>query len=266
MGERPGERRFPGHPQPAGVEIESYSAYTPGDDLRHLDWNAIGRLDTLARPPLHGGARGAASIVLLDASASMDAPPDGRQARERARAASRRSPTSASRPSDAVPRDAARRRRDASRPRRSIASAASTLAIAELLAATAVAGTLQLGDALRRLRAPPSRGRRGAPDLRPHDRSGRGRARRAGAAGAALRGAPAARRRRERARSGRELHRAACWSTSSRARPIRWSSMRPSPRAIARCSTAISPRSVPSPSARAAPTRASSPAPTSRRS
>jgi len=28
-------------------DIESYRTYTPGDDLRHLDWNAYGRLDQL---------------------------------------------------------------------------------------------------------------------------------------------------------------------------------------------------------------------------
>jgi uncharacterized protein (DUF58 family) len=47
MGQRPGERRFAGHPQPAGIELEAYAPYAPGDDLRHLDWNAVGRLDTL---------------------------------------------------------------------------------------------------------------------------------------------------------------------------------------------------------------------------
>jgi len=47
MGERPGDRRFPGRPQPAGIELEAHSPYAPGDDLRHLDWNAVGRLDAL---------------------------------------------------------------------------------------------------------------------------------------------------------------------------------------------------------------------------
>ncbi len=73
MGERPGERRFPGRPQPSGIELEAYSAYTPGDDLRYLDWNAFGRLDALLvrrfvaerEVPFH---------LLLDASASMRVP------------------------------------------------------------------------------------------------------------------------------------------------------------------------------------------------
>ena len=47
MGERHGDRRVPGRPQPSGIEIEAHGAYAPGDDLRHLDWNALGRLDAL---------------------------------------------------------------------------------------------------------------------------------------------------------------------------------------------------------------------------
>src|SRR5204862_83234 len=47
MGDRPGDRRFPGRPEPAGIEIEAYGAYVAGDDLHHLDWNAVARLDTL---------------------------------------------------------------------------------------------------------------------------------------------------------------------------------------------------------------------------
>lgn len=73
MGDRPGDRRFPGRPQASGAEIESYVSYTPGDDVRHLDWNALGRLDTLLvrrftaerELPIH---------LLIDSSTSMDFP------------------------------------------------------------------------------------------------------------------------------------------------------------------------------------------------
>jgi uncharacterized protein (DUF58 family) len=73
MGERPGERRVPGRPQPSGVEVEAHSAYTPGDDLRHLDWNALGRLDTLLVRRFTA-EREVVTHVLLDASASLAVP------------------------------------------------------------------------------------------------------------------------------------------------------------------------------------------------
>ena len=50
MGERTGDRRFPGRPEASGIELESYSAYAPGDDLRHLDWNAYGRNSSTSIP------------------------------------------------------------------------------------------------------------------------------------------------------------------------------------------------------------------------
>ena len=144
MGERPGERRFHGHPQPAGVEIESYAAYTPGDDLRHLDWTAMGRLDTLLVRRFTA-EREVLFHVLLDASASMDAPPMDHKL------ASARALVTALAYIALTAGDAVRvtllggtgtvATSPVHRQRRS------TLAIAELLAATAVAGTLQLGDA-----------------------------------------------------------------------------------------------------------------------
>jgi len=83
MGERPGERRFPGHAEPSGVEVESYSAYTPGDDLRHLDWNAVGRLDAFLIRRFTA-EREVLFHLLLDVSASMNAPPqDGKLASAR---------------------------------------------------------------------------------------------------------------------------------------------------------------------------------------
>lgn len=64
---------MPGRPQASGLEIESYRPYAPGDDLRHLDWSAMARLDvpltrrfTAEREvPVH---------LLVDASASMGVP------------------------------------------------------------------------------------------------------------------------------------------------------------------------------------------------
>lgn len=80
MGRRPGERRFPGRAQASGVEVESYSDYTPGDDLRYLDWNTAARLDKLVIRRFTA-EREVLFHLLLDVSASMDAPPqDGKLA------------------------------------------------------------------------------------------------------------------------------------------------------------------------------------------
>jgi uncharacterized protein (DUF58 family) len=73
MGERLGDRRFPGRPQAAGFEVETWSAYAPGDDLRHLDWNAAARLDVwLMRRFV--AEREVLFHFLLDRSASMGLP------------------------------------------------------------------------------------------------------------------------------------------------------------------------------------------------
>jgi uncharacterized protein (DUF58 family) len=62
------------------IEFADYRDYAPGDDLRHLDWNAYGRLDRpLVR--LYEDEEDLAVHILIDASASMaetadpDAPP-----------------------------------------------------------------------------------------------------------------------------------------------------------------------------------------------
>jgi len=73
MGDRLGERRFPGRPQPAGIELEAYAAYAPGDDLRHLDWNAVGRLDALLVRRFTA-EREVLVHLLVDCSASMAVP------------------------------------------------------------------------------------------------------------------------------------------------------------------------------------------------
>lgn len=74
-GTRSGETPVRGLTQESGVEIESFKTYAPGDDIRYMDWNAVGRLDQLLTRrfvaereiPVH---------VLLDASASMGVPPE----------------------------------------------------------------------------------------------------------------------------------------------------------------------------------------------
>lgn len=73
MGARPGERRVPGRPQPSGIELEAHAAYTPGDDPRHLDWNALGRLDSLLVRRFTA-EREVVAHILLDTSASLGAP------------------------------------------------------------------------------------------------------------------------------------------------------------------------------------------------
>ena len=73
LGERPGERRFPGRAQASGGEVESWAAYAPGDDLRHLDWNAVGRLDALLVRRFVA-EREVLFHLLVDASASMGVP------------------------------------------------------------------------------------------------------------------------------------------------------------------------------------------------
>ena len=72
-GNRPGETPIPRTSQASGIEFESFKEYSPGDDFRHLDWNALGRLDQLMvrtftaerEIPFH---------IFLDTSASMGVP------------------------------------------------------------------------------------------------------------------------------------------------------------------------------------------------
>lgn len=73
FGDRPGERRVPGRAQPSGIEVETHATYAPGDDLRHLDWNVLARLDTLLVRRFTA-EREVAFHLLIDCSASMDVP------------------------------------------------------------------------------------------------------------------------------------------------------------------------------------------------
>ena len=72
-GTRAGETPVRGLTQDSGIEVESFKTYVAGDDIRYVDWNAVGRLDQLLtrrfvaerEVPVH---------VLIDASASMAVP------------------------------------------------------------------------------------------------------------------------------------------------------------------------------------------------
>jgi uncharacterized protein (DUF58 family) len=70
---RPGNTPMPRGAQGNGIEIESHKSYDPGDDLRHLDWNAYGRLDQLLIKTFRA-EREAPLHIFLDLSASMAAP------------------------------------------------------------------------------------------------------------------------------------------------------------------------------------------------
>jgi uncharacterized protein (DUF58 family) len=70
---RPGNTPMPRGAQGSGIELESYKAYDPGDDLRHLDWNAYGRLDQLLIKTFRA-EREAPLHVFVDISASMGVP------------------------------------------------------------------------------------------------------------------------------------------------------------------------------------------------
>ncbi|HXQ22736.1 MAG TPA: DUF58 domain-containing protein [Candidatus Acidoferrales bacterium] len=70
---RPGNTPMPRGAQGFGIELESYKAYGAGDDLRHLDWNAYGRLDQLLIKTFRA-EREAPLHIFVDTSASMAAP------------------------------------------------------------------------------------------------------------------------------------------------------------------------------------------------
>ena len=72
---RPGNTPMPRGAQGSGIEIERHKAYDAGDDLRHLDWNAYGRLDELLIKTFRA-EREAPLHIFIDASASMAVPAD----------------------------------------------------------------------------------------------------------------------------------------------------------------------------------------------
>lgn len=68
-GKLPGERRSKRRGR--SVEFDDFRQYVPGDDLRHIDWNILGRLDKLFIK-LFREEEDLALHIILDASASMD--------------------------------------------------------------------------------------------------------------------------------------------------------------------------------------------------
>lgn len=67
-GRMPGERRSKSRGQ--SVEFDDYREYTPGDDLRHLDWNVFARFDRFV-VKLFREDRDLSVRVVLDATGSM---------------------------------------------------------------------------------------------------------------------------------------------------------------------------------------------------
>jgi uncharacterized protein (DUF58 family) len=68
-GKLPGERRSKRRGR--SVEFDDFRQYVPGDDLRHIDWNILGRLDKLFIK-LFREEEDLALHIILDASPSMD--------------------------------------------------------------------------------------------------------------------------------------------------------------------------------------------------
>lgn len=69
-GKLPGERRSKRRGR--SVEFDDFRDYVPGDDLRHIDWNVLARLDKLFIK-LFREEEDLALHVIVDASASMNA-------------------------------------------------------------------------------------------------------------------------------------------------------------------------------------------------
>ncbi|CAG0967191.1 hypothetical protein PHYC_01048 [Phycisphaerales bacterium] len=68
-GKLPGERRSKRRGQ--SVEFDDFRDYSPGDDLRHIDWNVYARLDRIFIK-LFRAEEDLALNLVVDASASMD--------------------------------------------------------------------------------------------------------------------------------------------------------------------------------------------------
>ncbi|MBX3023407.1 DUF58 domain-containing protein [bacterium] len=73
VGQHPGSTPISRITQPGGHEIAAHKPYAPGDDLRHVDWNALARLDQRVVKTFRA-EREAPLHLLLDASGSMNAP------------------------------------------------------------------------------------------------------------------------------------------------------------------------------------------------
>ncbi|MEO8602000.1 MAG: DUF58 domain-containing protein [bacterium] len=85
---RPGSTMVSRAAHASGLELAAHKPYAPGDDLRHVDWNALARLDERLVKTFRA-EREAPLHLLIDASASMGAPAaDGKLAFAAALAAS----------------------------------------------------------------------------------------------------------------------------------------------------------------------------------
>jgi len=73
VSQRPGNTPVARLSQASGLELANHKAYAPGDDLRHLDWNAYGRLEQRLIKTFQA-EREAPVHLLIDASASMGVP------------------------------------------------------------------------------------------------------------------------------------------------------------------------------------------------
>src|SRR3989338_11375022 len=65
--------RFPIHRRGSSVEFADYAQYTPGDDIRSIDWNLYARLDRLF-VKLYKEEIELSVEVVIDATASMGLP------------------------------------------------------------------------------------------------------------------------------------------------------------------------------------------------
>lgn len=70
---RLGSTPVAGLTQASGIEVESHASYSPGDDLRHLDWNAYARLGELLTR-LFRAEREVPVYLFVDFSRSMGVP------------------------------------------------------------------------------------------------------------------------------------------------------------------------------------------------
>lgn len=73
VGQNPGTTPISRVTQASGHEIAAHKPYAPGDDLRHVDWNALARLDQRVVKTFRA-EREAPLHLLLDGSASMAVP------------------------------------------------------------------------------------------------------------------------------------------------------------------------------------------------
>ncbi len=74
----PGSNPVPHATQDSGLEFSKHRPYVAGDDLRHIDWNALARHDSkLVRT--FRAEREAPLHILVDTSASMGTPTDDRK-------------------------------------------------------------------------------------------------------------------------------------------------------------------------------------------